>query len=158
MHRHVRLMILGAWCAVVCWTVAPVAQTPATAFADLVLTNGKIVTVDERFTIAQAIAVKGERIVAVGTNQDISRLAGPNTRRIDLRGRTVIPGLIDNHMHLLRAATTWQLNASTRAATASTGSSTGAVRESTARSTAAAGRSTGAWTTAQRAACDRDLS
>jgi predicted amidohydrolase YtcJ len=109
MRRHVRLVILGAWCAVVCWTVAPAAQTPATALADLVLTNGKIVTVDERFTIAQAIAVKGERIVAVGTNQDISRLAGPNTRRIDLRGRAVIPGLIDNHMHLLRAATTWQL-------------------------------------------------
>ena len=64
---------------------------------------------DERFTIAQAVAVKGERIVAVGTTQDISRLAGPGTRRIDLRGRTVIPGLIDNHMHLLRAATTWQL-------------------------------------------------
>ena len=109
MRCHVRLVILGAWCAVVCSAAAPAAQTPATALADLVLTNGKIVTVDERFTIAQAIAVKGERIVAVGTSQDISRLAGPNTRRIDLRGRTVIPGLIDNHMHLLRAATTWQL-------------------------------------------------
>jgi len=109
MRRHMRLAILSALSAVVCWAVVPAAQTPATTLADLVLTNGKIVTVDERFTIAQAIAVKGERIVAVGTNQDISRLAGPGTQRIDLRGRTVIPGLIDNHMHLLRAATTWQL-------------------------------------------------
>jgi len=74
---------------------------------DLILSNGKIVTVDERFTIAQAVAVRGERIIAVGTNQDIARLAGPSTQRIDLRGRTVIPGLIDNHMHLLRAAGTW---------------------------------------------------
>jgi predicted amidohydrolase YtcJ len=74
---------------------------------DLILSNGKVITVDERFTIAQAVAVRGERIVAVGTNQDIARLAGPNTRRIDLRGRAVIPGLIDNHMHLLRAAATW---------------------------------------------------
>jgi predicted amidohydrolase YtcJ len=74
---------------------------------DLILSNGKIVTVDERFTIAQAVAVRGERIIAVGTNQDIVRLAGPATQRIDLRGRTVIPGLIDNHMHLLRAAGTW---------------------------------------------------
>jgi len=74
---------------------------------DLVLSNGKIITVDERFTIAQAVAVQGDRIVAVGTNQEIARLAGPNTRRIDLRGRAVIPGLIDNHMHLLRAAATW---------------------------------------------------
>ena len=75
---------------------------------DLVLSNGKIITVDERFSIAQAVAIAGDRIVAVGTNQDIGRMAGPNTRRIDLRGRAVTPGLIDNHMHLLRAGTTWQ--------------------------------------------------
>jgi predicted amidohydrolase YtcJ len=75
---------------------------------DLILSNGKIVTVDERFTLAQAVAVRGERVMAVGTNQDIGRLAGPATRRIDLRGRTVLPGLIDNHMHLLRYGTTWK--------------------------------------------------
>jgi predicted amidohydrolase YtcJ len=77
--------------------------------ADLILTNGKIITVDERFTIAQAVAIRGEQIVAVGTNQAVERFAGAGTRRIDLRGRAVIPGLIDNHMHLLRAAATWQL-------------------------------------------------
>ena len=76
--------------------------------ADLILSNGKIITVDERFTIAQAVAVRGGQIVAVGTNQDINRMAGPATRRIDLRGRSVIPGLIDNHMHLLRYGTTWK--------------------------------------------------
>jgi predicted amidohydrolase YtcJ len=80
------------------------AQQPA---PDLVLSNGKIITVDERFTIAQALAIKGDRIVAVGTNQEVGQLAGPNTRRIDLAGKAVTPGLIDNHMHLLRAATTW---------------------------------------------------
>jgi predicted amidohydrolase YtcJ len=80
-------------------------QQPA---PDLILSNGKIITVDERFSIAQAVAIKGDRIVAVGSNQDITRLAGPGTRRIDLRGRAVTPGLIDNHMHLLRAGTTWQ--------------------------------------------------
>src|SRR5437667_6833130 len=80
------------------------AQTPA---VDTILTNGKIITVDERFTIAQAMAIRGDRVVAVGTNQEMTQLAGPNTRRIDLRGRTAIPGLIDNHMHLLRAAGTW---------------------------------------------------
>src|SRR5688572_18580432 len=76
--------------------------------ADVILTNGKIITVDERFSIAQAVAVRGDRIVAVGGDQDIARLAGPATRRIDLRGRAIIPGLIDNHMHLLRAGTTWR--------------------------------------------------
>jgi predicted amidohydrolase YtcJ len=74
---------------------------------DLILSNGKIITVDERFTIAQAVAIQGDRVVAVGANQQITQLAGPNTRRIDLRGRAVVPGLIDNHMHLLRAASTW---------------------------------------------------
>jgi len=81
------------------------AQQPA---PDLVLSNGKIITVDERFSIAQAVAIQGDRIVAVGTNQEMARLASANTRKIDLQGRAVIPGLIDNHMHLLRAATTWQ--------------------------------------------------
>jgi predicted amidohydrolase YtcJ len=80
------------------------AQQPA---PDLVLGNGKIITVDERFTIAQAVAIRGDRIVAVGTNQEMAQLGGANTRRIDLRGSAVIPGLIDNHMHLLRAAATW---------------------------------------------------
>jgi len=77
--------------------------------ADLILSNGKIVTVDDRFTIAQAVAIKGNRIVAIGANQEMDRLAAPNARRINLRGRTVIPGLIDNHNHLLRDTTTWPL-------------------------------------------------
>ena len=82
------------------------AQQPARQ-ADLVLTNGKIITVDDRFTIAQAVAISRDRIVAVGTNDEINRLAAPNARRIDLRGRSVVPGLIDNHLHLLRAGNTW---------------------------------------------------
>src|ERR1700727_386745 len=94
----VRMVILVAVAGMLC------AQQPA---PDLILTDGKIITVDERFTIAQAVAIKGDRIVAVGTNQEMARMAGTSTRRIDLMGRAVIPGLIDNHMHLLRAATTW---------------------------------------------------
>lgn len=74
---------------------------------DLVLSNGKLITVDERFTVASAVAIQGDRIVAVGSNEEMARLAGPNTRTVNLRGRAVIPGLIDNHIHLLRAATTW---------------------------------------------------
>ena len=77
------------------------------AAVDTVLTNGKIITVDDRFSIAQAVAIRGDRFVAVGTNQDITRLAGPTTRRIDLGGKAVIPGLIDAHAHLMRAAETW---------------------------------------------------
>jgi len=74
---------------------------------ELILTNGKIVTVDDRFNVAQAVAITRGRIVAVGKNQDIAKLAGPTTRKIDLRGKTVIPGLIDNHAHFIRTAEYW---------------------------------------------------
>jgi predicted amidohydrolase YtcJ len=79
------------------------------AAPDLIFSNGKIITVDDRFSIAQAIAVRGDRIAAVGTNQAIDRLAGPNTRRIDLQGRAVIPGLIDNHAHFQEEGAYWTL-------------------------------------------------
>src|SRR5215204_1462533 len=72
--------------------------------ADTILVNGKIVTVDDRFTIAEALAVRGGRIVAIGTTADIGKFKGPQTRVIDLGRRTVIPGLIDNHSHWVRAA------------------------------------------------------
>jgi len=75
---------------------------------DVVFVNGRIITVDARFSIAQAIGIRGDRIAVVGTTASVLRQATPTTRRIDLGGKAVIPGLIDNHMHLLRAGTTWQ--------------------------------------------------
>ena len=67
---------------------------------DFVLHNGKIVTVDDAFSIAQAIAISGERILATGDDADVLALASPGTKRIDLGGRTVVPGLIDGHPHM----------------------------------------------------------
>jgi len=75
--------------------------------ADVILTNGKIITVDNRFSIAQAVAVKGDRIIAVGSTQDVTRLGGPNTRRIDLAGKAVVPGMIDNHAHIMEEGRIW---------------------------------------------------
>ena len=72
--------------------------------ADLILVNGKIVTVDDQFRVAQAVAIKGSRIVAVGKNADVRKEAAAGAKVIDLKGRTVIPGLIDNHAHWIRAA------------------------------------------------------
>ena len=69
-------------------------------YAELVLHNGKIITVDANFSLAQAIAVRDGKILKVGRNAEVLALAGPATRRIDLRGRAVIPGLIDTHSHL----------------------------------------------------------
>jgi predicted amidohydrolase YtcJ len=75
--------------------------------ADTILVNGKIVTVDAQSSTREAMAIRDGRIVAVGTSSDIRKLAGPQSRVIDLQGRTVIPGLIDSHMHAIRAAQTF---------------------------------------------------
>ena len=69
--------------------------------ADLVLRGGKIATVDSTFSMAEAVAVRGDSIVAVGKNSDIAPYIGPRTRVIELGGRLVVPGLIDAHAHML---------------------------------------------------------
>ena len=76
-------------------------QTPP---ADLVLLDAKVLTVDERFSEARALAVRGGRFVAVGSNEEVRRYVGNETRVIEGRGRTVIPGLIDTHVHSLGVA------------------------------------------------------
>jgi len=83
-----------------------VAQAP-----DQALINGKILTVDEDFSIVEALAIQGSRIVAVGSNADINDLSDASTEVIDLEGRTVIPGLIDNHVHYIRTVQRWHQQA-----------------------------------------------
>jgi hypothetical protein len=68
--------------------------------ADLVLYHGMVLTVDAKDSTAAALAVRGGKIIAVGTDREILGLAGPSTRRIDLNGRTATPGLIDSHAHI----------------------------------------------------------
>jgi len=65
-------------------------------YADAVFYNGKVLTVDRDFTVAQAVAVRDGRILAVGASADVLRLAGPDTRRFDLAGRSLVPGFIDS--------------------------------------------------------------
>ncbi len=78
------------------------AVTLCGADADLILHNGKIVTVDAKFSIQQAVAIKNGRIAAVGSDREVLKAErGPRTRVVDLRGRTVLPGLIDSHLHPL---------------------------------------------------------
>jgi predicted amidohydrolase YtcJ len=76
------------------------AQTPA-GVPDLVVFDARVVTVDKAFSIAQAFAVKDGRFVAVGDDEAVLALAGPTTRKIDLRGATVLPGFNDTHVHQL---------------------------------------------------------
>ncbi len=87
-------MLVLAWTA-----LAPAAQPRL--YADLVLMNGKVWTVDADTPTAQAVAVRGDRILAVGSDADIKPLIGAHTRSIDLQGRLLLPGFIDGHTHFI---------------------------------------------------------
>jgi hypothetical protein len=97
--KTVAASLLGL--ALIAGGLAPSAQAQS---ADTVLLGGKIVTLDAATPAAEALAVRDGRIIAVGRSADIRALAGAATRIIDLQGRTIIPGLIDSHMHAIRAA------------------------------------------------------
>ncbi len=91
--------------------VAVLAATVITARAaqdiDTILLNGKIVTLEASAPIVEALAIRDDKIVALGRTEAIRKLAGPRTTLIDLAGRTVIPGLIDSHIHAIRAGLTY---------------------------------------------------
>ena len=78
---------------------------------DTLVTNGKILTVDADFRVVEALAINDGLIVARGTSAEVARYAGPNTKIIDVKGATVIPGLIDNHFHFTRAVERWHQQA-----------------------------------------------
>ena len=85
---------LGLLAAVVAAACGPSNETPA----ELILVDGEILTLGSP-AVVEALAVGGDRVIAVGTSEEVRRLAGPGTRIVDLAGRTVIPGLTDNHYH-----------------------------------------------------------
>ncbi|WP_150584595.1 amidohydrolase family protein, partial [Pandoraea communis] len=76
---------------------------------DLILVNGKFTTLDRANPQADAVAIQDGRFVEVGTRQDIMKLAGPQTKVIDLNGRRAIPGLIDSHMHIIRGGLNYNM-------------------------------------------------
>ena len=96
-----RAFLLAALLALLSASAAS-AQDP-----DTILINGKILTADARFGIHEALAIRGGKVAALGRTTEIRTLAGARTRVIDLQGRTVIPGLIDSHMHAIRAGQTF---------------------------------------------------
>src|ERR1051325_7835553 len=90
-----RYLILTAWLSAPAVFAQP---------ADVILHHGKIVTVDPQFRIADTIAIRGDRVIRVGTHSEIIKLGGPNTRQVDLKGKTVLPGLMDSHSHAADAS------------------------------------------------------
>ena len=77
--------------------------------ADKVFLNGQVITVDESDRVAEAVAVKGNRIVRVGANAEVADLVGDSTEVFELDGKSLLPGFIDAHMHisLLRSEQAW---------------------------------------------------
>ncbi|MBT5559000.1 MAG: amidohydrolase family protein, partial [Proteobacteria bacterium] len=74
---------------------------------DWVLTNGQILTVDAEFSVVEAMAIDDGKIIATGSDAEIAGLAGTETKLTNLAGQTVVPGLIDNHMHFVRSSKQW---------------------------------------------------
>jgi predicted amidohydrolase YtcJ len=101
--RYARQIVLAILAASAC---AQFCYATAAAEADLILHNGKITTVDRAFSTAQAMAVRNGRIMRVSTDDDILPLRGTKTLVINLKGKTVIPGLIDSHVHPVGASMT----------------------------------------------------
>src|SRR5467141_2097583 len=78
--------------------------------ADLILRNGLIYTVDATNTMTEAVAIRGGKFVFVGSNKDVTRYRGKQTRVIDLKGQFVVPGFSDNHVHFASAAQFLEFN------------------------------------------------
>src|SRR5262245_4280070 len=78
-------------------------------FADVILVKGRIATQDERRSSASALAILGDQFAAVGDERSVAALRGPATRVIDVGGRTVIPGLNDSHIHVIRGGLNYHL-------------------------------------------------
>ena len=92
--------VLTVWTFVVLFTIW-LSVRPAVAQApDLIVFNGKIAVVDDKMSFVQAMAIREDIIVGTGASADILKLAGPSTKRLDLNGRTVVPGIVDPHRHL----------------------------------------------------------
>ena len=112
MRQTMKIFVYGI--GLLLLTVAGLAQDMVTvpseiaAYPDMIVYNGKVVTMDDTSfglntsigTTAQAMAIRGARIQAIGTNDRILKLAGPKTDKVDLKGRMVMPGIVDTHTHI----------------------------------------------------------
>ena len=104
-RRH----FLGALGALAATSLAPASTMATTQTPDLILRNGRFTTLDRANPTADAVAIKDGRFTRVGRAEDVLPLAGSHTRVIDLQGRRVLPGLIDNHLHIIRGGLNYNM-------------------------------------------------
>jgi hypothetical protein len=93
-----RLKVIPIFLFFLLWFFSPGVRAQA---PDLILHNGNIITLDDKLATASAVAIRGEKISALGASEQVLKLAGPKTKIIDLKKRTVVPGLIDSHIHII---------------------------------------------------------
>ena len=93
----------GFFCVFLVWMGVLGTMAASADPADLLLVNGKIITLDAASSVTEALAIQADHVAATGSTEEVRKLAGPSTKTIDLGGRTVIPGLIDSHIHAIRA-------------------------------------------------------
>jgi predicted amidohydrolase YtcJ len=107
--RKLVILVLGffVFCGQIQFAFSQAPEPTQTVVADHIFINGKILTVDSDFSTQQALAIGGERILRVGDNDFVNAVAGPETLITDLQGKTIVPGLIDNHNHFVRASEQW---------------------------------------------------
>ncbi len=93
-----RLNVISLFLLFLLWFSSPAVRAQA---PDLILHNGNIITLDDKLATASAVAIQGEKISTLGASEQVLKLAGPKTKIIDLKKRTVVPGLIDTHIHII---------------------------------------------------------
>src|SRR4030095_903859 len=93
-----RLKVIPIFLLFLLWFFSPAVRAQA---PDLILHNGNIITLDDKLATASAVAIQGEKISTLGASEQVLKLAGPKTKIIDLKKRTVVPGLIDSHIHII---------------------------------------------------------
>jgi len=107
-----RQLLAGAAAA----TALPlVTESFAMTQTDLILTNAKVTTLDRENPQAEAVAIRGGKFLAVGTEQEVRAAAAPNARVIDAGGRRLIPGLIDSHIHVIRGGLNYNMECAGKA-------------------------------------------
>src|SRR5262249_6354833 len=96
----------SSWLASLLLTLGLCGAAAGADEADLILHHGEVVTVDRDFSVRHALAVKGDRLLRVGTDEEVLETRGPRTTLVDLGGKMVLPGLIDSHTHPTGASLT----------------------------------------------------
>ena len=99
MLNHLRVLVFVVGAAMFGGAVSAQVPPELITYPEVIVHNAKVITMDAKDSTAEAVAIRGGKFLAVGTNVAIRRLAGPKTRLIDAKGQAVLPGIVNTHIH-----------------------------------------------------------